>query len=356
MSREEQSEKHGRIRELLHAKDLDAIVLRRGANVAWLIGGRAHVPTTLELACLDLIVYPDRIVVVTNKVEAGRLRDEELSGAEELVVVNWFEGRDAQLPTGLKIGIDGVDSQRINVTSEIEALRRNLNDYEVARLKEIGRDATNALQAALLDVDNDESEVEVAGEIAEELWERNLEPVVLLVAGARRISRYRHPLPTTEPIGDFAMGVICARRKGLIASITRLIHFGAAPTELNEDYERLLRVEAAFLDETKPGVTFATAFRKGRMEYLAQGFDSDEWTRHHQGGPTGYLPRDFTAHEGTEQLINPGNAIAWNPSGRGLKVEDTLVTSDTGFEFLTGGGEWPTIEVSGRSRPAIAIR
>lgn len=356
MSREEQSEKHGRIRELLREKNLDAIVLRKGANVAWLIGGRAHVPTTLELACLDLIVYPDRIVVVTNKIEAARLADEELSGAEELIVVNWFEGRDAQLPAGPKIGIDGVDAQRTNVTSEIESLRRNLNEYEVARLMEIGSAATDALQAALLDVDNDESEVEVAGEIAEELWERDLEPVVLLVAGARRIHRYRHPLPTTEAIGDFAMGVICARRKGLIASVTRLIHFGAAPTELTENYQRLLCVEAAFLAETKPGVTLATAFKRGRMEYLAQGFDSDEWTKHHQGGPTGYLPRDFTAHERTEQLINPQNAIAWNPSGRGLKVEDTLITTATGFDFITGGGEWPTVEVAGRSRPAIAIR
>ena len=235
MSREEQSEKHQRIRTLLQEKNLEAIVLRKGANVAWLIGGRAHVPTTLELACLDLIVYPDRIVVVTNKVEAQRLSDEELSGAEELVVVNWFEGRDAQLPIGPKIGIDGVDSQRINVASEIETLRRNLNQYEVTRFKEIGQDATDALQVALLDVDNGDSEVEVAGEIAEELWERNLEPVVLLVAGARRVQRYRHPLPTTEAIGNFAMGVICARRKGLIASVTRLIHFGAAPTELTEN-------------------------------------------------------------------------------------------------------------------------
>ena len=356
MSKEEQREKRARIKALLAEKGLEAVVLRKGANVAWITGGRAHIPTTLELSCMDVVVYPDRIVVVTNKIEAGRLKDEELSGDEELIIVNWFEGRDAHLPKGSKIGVDGVDSERTNIQGEIEYLRRSLNEFEVARLKEIGLDATAALEEAMLDIDTDESEVEVAGEIAEELWERNLEPVVLLVAGENRIKKYRHPLPTTTRIGNLVMGVICARRKGLIASVTRLVHFGELTAELKDNYSRLLQVEAAFLDGTKPGATLAEAFKGGQVEYLKQGFDRDEWTNHHQGGPTGYLPRDFTAHEKTNQLIEVRNAIAWNPSAAGLKVEDTLVVTEGGFEFVTGASEWPNLEIAGRRRPDIAIR
>ena len=356
MSKEEQREKRARIKALLAEKGLEAVVLRKGANVAWITGGRAHIPTTLELSCMDVVVYPDRIVVVTNKIEAGRLKDEELSGDEELIIVNWFEGRDAHLPKGSKIGVDGADSERTNIQGDIENLRRNLNEFEVARLKEIGRDATEALEEAMLDIDNDESEVEVAGEIAEELWERNLEPVVLLIAGEDRIKKYRHPLPTTAKVGNLVMGVICARRKGLIASVTRLVHFGELTTELKDNYSRLLSVEAAFLDGTKPGATLAEAFKGGQVEYLKQGFDRDEWTNHHQGGPTGYLPRDFTAHEKTNQLIEVRNAIAWNPSAAGLKVEDTLVVTESGFEFVTGSSEWPSLEIAGRRRPDLAIR
>ncbi|MFM8966115.1 MAG: M24 family metallopeptidase, partial [Actinomycetota bacterium] len=332
MNKSEQREKRARIKALLAEKGLDALVLRKGANVAWIIGGRAHIPTTLELSCMDVIVYPDRIVVVTNKIEAQRLKDEELSGDEELIVVNWFEGRDAQLPKGPKIGVDGVDSERSNIQGEIENLRRKLNEYEIERLKEIGSDATDALEEAMLDIDSDANEVEVAGEIAEELWERNLEPVVLLVAGEDRIKKYRHPLPTTAKVGSMAMGVICARRKGLIASVTRLVHFGELKSEVKENYIKLLNVESAFLDGTKPGATLADAFKAGQVEYLKQGFERDEWTNHHQGGPTGYLPRDFTAHEKTNQLIEVRNAIAWNPSAAGLKVEDTLVVTESGFD------------------------
>ena len=282
--------------------------------------------------------------------------DLPLLGDEELIIVNWFEGRDAHLPKGSKIGVDGADPERTNIQGDIENLRRNLNEFEVARLKEIGRDATAALEEAMLDIDNDESEVELAGEIAEELWERNLEPVVLLVAGEDRIKKYRHPLPTTTKVGNLVMGVICARRKGLIASVTRLVHFGELTSELKENYSRLLNVEAAFLDGTKPGATLAEAFKGGQIEYLKQGFDRDEWTNHHQGGPTGYLPRDFTAHEKTNQIIEVRNAIAWNPSAAGLKVEDTLVVTESGFDFVTGSSEWPSLKIAGRSRPDIAIR
>ena len=352
----EQREKRARIKALLVEKGLDALVLRKGANVAWIIGGRAHIPTTLELSCMDVIVYQDRIVVITNKIEAPRLQAEELTGDEELVIVNWFEGRDAQLPKGSTIGSDGPDSERVNIQTEIEGLRRNLNSFECERLKAIGTDATNSLSEALMQINPKNTEVEVAGKIASALWHRNLEPVVLLVAGAERISNFRHPLPTNQVVGSTVMGVICARRKGLIASVTRIVKFGEIDSTMKDSYQRLLLVEAAFLDQTKPGATFADAFKKGEVAYALNGFDRDEWTKHHQGGPTGYLPRDWPANEKSTQIINSQNAIAWNPSASGLKVEDTLITSKSGFDFVTVSATWPSLTISGRTRPDIAIR
>jgi antitoxin VapB len=152
------------------------------------------------------------------------------------------------------------------------------------------------------------------------------------------------------------MGVICARRKGLIASVTRLVSFGDMSADMNDTYRRLLNVEAAFLDATKVGATLAEAFTAGQSSYLANGFARDEWTKHHQGGSTGYLPRDFPAHEKTPQLIGLYNAIAWNPSAEGLKVEDTVVTTASGLEVITHDPKWPSIEIAGRSRPGIAVR
>lgn len=353
MSRSEVMEKLGRVQALLRERDLDAVILKKGANIAWAIGGRAHVPTTLELACMDLVIHRDGIEVITNKIEADRLKVEELSGIEKITVINWFEGRDGQLPQGERVGIDGPDPVRVNLSNEIETLRRDLNEDEVKRFREICTDSAIVLGSAMRDAKKGMSEVELAGLIAKECWERDLEPVVLLVAGEERLPKFRHPLPTTLPLGSRFMGVICARRKGLIASVTRIASFTKIDSETHHWYERLLDVERVFINESKVGAKLSDVVVKGIAEYRVQGFDSEEWTRHHQGGPTGYLPRDFPAHEKTERVITAQNALAWNPSGKGLKVEDTILSTATGPEVLTIDPEWPTQMIFERPRPAL---
>jgi len=353
MSRSEVMEKLGRLQALLKERDLDAIILKKGANVAWAIGGRAHVPTTLELACMDLVISHEGIEVITNKIEAERLIAEELSGIERVTVINWFEGRDAQLPQGERVGIDGPDPLRVNLSTEIETLRRDLNDDEIARLRQVSIDSAIALGEAIRHAKKDFKEVDLAGQIARECWERDLEPVVLLVAGEERLAKFRHPLPTTASLGSRFMGVICARRKGLIASVTRIASFTKIDPDTQNWYERLLDVERTFINESKVGAKLSDVVRAGVAEYRNQGFDSEEWTRHHQGGPTGYLPRDFPAHEKTEREITLHNALAWNPSGKGLKVEDTILTTHSGPEILTIDPEWPTQMVFERARPSL---
>ena len=68
------------------------------------------------------------------------------------------------------------------------------------------------------------------------------------------------------------------------------------------------------------------------------------------------MPRDFTAHEKTEEIIGIHNAIAWNPSAEGMKVEDTLLTTSVGFEWITPLDGWPTVEIEGRVRPDLLSR
>jgi Xaa-Pro aminopeptidase len=356
----EVAEKLARLIALLDQRQLDALILKKGANIAWAIGGRAHIPTTLELACMDLVITREGIEVVTNKIEAPRLADEELAGINKLTVINWFEGRDGQLPTSnssLRVGIDGPDPERVNVAAEVELLRSQLNSYEVIRMREIAEDSAAALGAAMKEISSKESEVSAAGKIAKELWERDLEPVVLLVAGSERINRYRHPLPTSAAIGNFYMGVICARRKGLIASVTRLASFEKISAERDDWYQRLLAVERRFINASIPGKKLSEVFEESIAEYLAQGFDRDEWTNHHQGGPTGYLPRDFPAHSKSDRVISVNNALAWNPSAKGLKVEDTIITRvSEGPEVVSVDPKWPGIPFFERVRPAILQR
>ena len=77
---------------------------------------------------------------------------------------------------------------------------------------------------------------------------------------------------------------------------------------------------------------------------------------HHQGGPCGYLSRDEIAGPRSRGVLQPRNAMAWNPSLPGAKIEDTVVLGDGGLEILTVDPRWPTFEVEGRARPDVLVR
>ena len=94
------------LRHLISEKKLDALILRRNPNLAWAISGRAHVPTTIDAACFDLVITEGKVYAVTNAIEAPRLAAEEFPQGLEIKVVQWWEGRSHGLADGLAIGCD----------------------------------------------------------------------------------------------------------------------------------------------------------------------------------------------------------------------------------------------------------
>jgi antitoxin VapB len=338
------------IRELMKAKGLDAFVVRRNPNLAWAIAGRAHVPTTIDAACFDLIITQDSATAVTNVVEAPRLIAEELPNEVIVKTVKWSEGRDAQLPTGAKVGSDQPGGDRLDLGTEVEMMRASLIASDVERFKEICVDAAVALGNAMKQVESADREIDVAGLISHSLWQADLEVAFLGVAGQERVSKFRHPLPTDTVIGNRVSASICAKRKGLIASVTRIVTFGQVADSMINDYTSIFKVEAALLDATVVGKAFSEPIHAAIAAYPANGFDADEWTKHHQGGPTGYLPRDWPANQATTRLIAQNQPIAWNPTGKGWKAEDTILATTSGVKLLTNDPDWPAFEVNGRTR------
>ncbi|HLK00323.1 MAG TPA: hypothetical protein VKU39_10505 [Streptosporangiaceae bacterium] len=88
----------------------------------------------------------------------------------------------------------------------------------------------------------------------------------------------------------------------------------------------------------------------GKAAYEAAGYP-DEWRAHVQGGPIGYLSREFDVVPGTERaarMIREGDAFAWNPTVRGAKSEDTFLTGADGPVPVTNTGNWPPIWGAGQ--------
>ena len=341
------------LRNLISEKKLDALILRRNPNLAWVISGRAHVPTTIDAACFDLVVTPDRTYAVTNAIEAPRLAAEEFPKGLEIKVVQWWEGRSTGLASDMNVGSDQPGPDLTDLSLEIEILRASLDLFDQARIASISARAAKALGDAMNEVTSADREIDVAARITSALWQNNLEVAFLGVAGESRVKKFRHPLPTDSLIGNRASASICAKDKGLIASVTRIVTFGeVTPTEESE-YAAILEVEADLFDATVIGAPFSSVIDVAARSYGLHGFDSNEWHHHHQGGPSGFLPRDWPATQSSTRLIQANQVIAWNPTGKGWKAEDTIITIDGGIKVLSQDTSWPTREVRGRMRPDL---
>ncbi|KRE52514.1 Xaa-Pro peptidase family protein [Phycicoccus sp. Soil748] len=347
--------------DVASAAGVRTLVLRDPATLAWLLESRVHVPLTLDSACLDVVVDTEgatpRPTVVTNAIEAPRLRDTELGDLPvEWQVVPWWEPRDAALPSGDGTGSDRPTPGSVDVAPAVTGLRRTLSPRQRSLLAEVGRDAAAAATRTAARLTPGTTEYAAAGLFAAELMAAGMDPVVLMVGGGARPGPHRHPLPTLEVLGSRAMLVCCARRHGLVASVTRIVSFGPLGTEAQDAYARLLAVEQAFLDASRPGRRLGDAFAEGVAAYAHHGFDPEEWHRHHQGGLSGFQPREFPAHRGSDLGLTDGSVVAWNPSAAGLKVEDTAVVGTSGPQALVHDPAWPSLEVGGRLRPDVLVR
>lgn len=346
-------------------RGLDTLLIREPATIAWLLGCRYHVPNTLDTACFDVIVSRLRdgsptVSVVSNAIEAPRLAETEFNAASPPIaehhIVPWWGDRTQHFPTGSGVGADRPWPEATLVTADLAAARRVLDAPQAEELAQISAVAGAAVGRVARRLTPGLSEYQVAGRLSAELLAAEFEPVVLMVAADGRDRRHRHPLPTGQRGDSSFLLVCCARRHGLIASVTRAVLFTAAGhdrTKRTERYLALLRVEQAYLDASRPGARLGDVVSAGIAAYAEQGFDSEEWTRHHQGGLTGWLPREFPAHPGSDDVLTEGHVVAWNPSGDGVKVEDTALVTVDGVRPLVTDPDWPVVEVGGRHRPDL---
>jgi antitoxin VapB len=344
-----------RLHQLLEARGLDALVLQRVGSFAWATcGGASHVNTAATFGVATLLITRRARYLLTNNIEAERLLAEEgLAGQGwELHIHEWHASQDAlaHLTRGLKLGADSsLVPGAVDLNGDLAHLRAALTLEEGERFRALGRLCAQAMNAAIRAVRPGQTEHEIAALLAHETQRRGVQPIVSLIAADERLFRYRHPLPTEKVLERYAMLVLCGRRRGLVCSLTRLVHFGPLPDEVRRKAEAVAAVDAAYIAATRPGATLGEIFRCGQRAYADAGF-ADEWRFHHQGGAAGYEPREYLGTPDSTEVVAAGQAFAWNPSIAGTKSEDTILVGEAGNEVLTAMDGWPLLE---NGRPAI---
>jgi antitoxin VapB len=227
-------------------------------------------------------------------------------------------------------------------TVSLQPLRFELTTSEVLRYRWLGQQTANAATALLYALRPGMPETTIQGMLAESLLSKAILPSVFLTAVDDRILRYRHAVPRRGVLERFGMLNFCARRWGLSISMTRFVHFGAMPAELEDKFSAVAQVNARLLRATRPGVSSDELFIVAEEAYSSVQYAGEE-RQHHQGGATGYLEREWVARPGGFERVAIQQAFAWNPNLLGAKVEDTYVLQDGLMEILTKTPELPVI-------------
>lgn len=359
----ELEEKTERLVRMLAENELDAVVLNAQHNFAWLTGGGSNgVDLSRENGVASLMIARDgRRTIFANNIEMPRMLAEQVSGSFDPVEFSWqnekADGsivlkharqilrRDARIATDIPMFAD-----TSVIEGKIAPCRYRLTTEEQERFRDLGRDAGVAMGNLVGKLEQGDMEVEIAEKLRHELGKAGILSVVTLVAADERISHFRHPLPTTKRWQKTVLAVTCAKRHGLIASMSRIITIGEPDGELKRKTEAAAYVNAALLNATRPGATGAGLYKVAADAYAAHGF-AEDINHHHQGGAAGYKTRDWVAHPQNAEIVQPDQAFAWNPSITGTKVEDTTIVTADGIEIVTPSPLFPQIEsiIDGRS-------
>lgn len=359
---QEMEEKTERLVALCAAEGLAGLLINSQPNFSWLSGGGTNgVDGSREAGVSTLFVRRDgRRFILANRIEMARMLTEEVNGqGYEPIEFPWEQEKgnaalvvdlarsliSDELPIGSDLSFIGARS----VEGAIARARFKLTSFEVDRFKALGRDAGEAIGRMARALAPELSEREVARRANDALASVGAHSVVTLVAADERLARFRHPLPTDLQWKKVLMIVVCARRGGLIASLTRIVRVGAIPEDLVQRTRAAATVNAQLFAATQPGISGSKLYDVAVSAYRDVGFAGEE-NMHHQGGAAGYRTRDWLAHPQSNEQVQENQAFAWNPSITGTKVEETCIATAEGVEVITATQGWPSIPVAVKGR------
>lgn len=354
--------KLGRVQKFLVREKADGLLLSLVRSFAWITGGLgdSHILLNSDrgIATLLITAQGKRYVISANN-EIPRLIAEDLATlgykAEELA---WYAADPLPVARRLVKGKLLSDAPLADLpVVDLAPLQVPLTESEIKKYRWVGRNSTKACVAALEQVRPGMTERQIAALISHELLQRGIRPTVVLVGSDERLYRFRHAPPTDKKVRRYTMVNVCASRWGLVAAVTRYIHFGPVPAELQRRLEAAALVNAMLQASSLPGKSADEMLGIAAQAYAESGYDG-EWELHHQGGAIGYNERDWIAVPGLRATLQEGQAFAWNPTVQGAKVEDTIVVRKGKILNLTATPGWPviTLNVNGKKIASPAIR
>ena len=360
-----------RIRSVAADRGLAGIVLTTPGSVAWATSG-INEPID-RVAAVDVVwvaVSAERMVVVTTSVEGPRLTAEYAPGSHglDVVAVPWWDTSAFVTAAATALGIvsddlgsDGHPAFGHDVSHQLTAARLALDPAEQESLRELGREAADAVQSALRGWRPGDTDREVAAGIAGRVERVGAQAPVLLVGGDERLRRFRHPVAVGDPLYRDVMAVLVAARGGLHVALTRYASAATVDVQLSEQLAATRRISTCVLAASRPGAVVGDILTTLAAAYADEGA-AGAWREHYQGGVIGYGQREFEISPGQGDspwwptALPAAYAVAWNPSlAGGAKDEDTYLITGRAPEPITVTTDWPLCDEYSPARPDVLV-
>ena len=357
--------KEERVYTFLEREGLDALVIGRQDNFAWITaGGDSRVITTSEMGFAYVVITGDHKWLVSHSMDGQRFMDEHAADqGYELVTLYWHqgspEGKVLELTQGMGVGADFALPGARRYGAEIVDLHYPLTDLDIERCRWIGQTANRILTQVAQDLQPGVTEQEITASLLRDYALEGLTIDVLIVGFDERIERYRHPIPTGNALRQYALLHPAARRWGLHANVTRLVHFGQPPAKVRAAMDAAATVGGHVAKMLAPGVRFADILVEEKRLYNELGYP-DEWNYHFQGGITGYTLADPTRCMNPDARVVERQAYDYFITITGAKFEEFTLLTEAGVEVASLGPGWPTRSIQTPNGeivvPAVLIR
>jgi len=288
-----------------------------------------------------------------EEVDGARIRIQKGKSAFA-AVIDWLTERKGVKRLGIEAAYmtvadrEALDKRRgrgvriVKAPSLVERMRMIKSPDEIAKIRaacELGDTLLRPLTAALKP---GSSESQVAGQI--ELAARNggadqMAFTTIIAGGKRSALPHGRASPAAIPGRGFVVcdfGVILS---GYCSDMTRTLHVGRPSTEARRVYEAVRGAQQAAIEAVRPGNTVGEVDAAARKLLQKRGLGKyfTHSTGHGLGLEIHEAPRvaagqTETLRSGMIITVEPG---VYLPGKFGIRIEDTVVVTETGCEILT---------------------
>jgi Xaa-Pro aminopeptidase len=288
------------------------------------------------------IVRPDKTVVVTSPLEAGRA--EELGREVEVIVAKRSKDVPAVLMRQLQEGAVLVDDDSaLKGSGRVEAApnvfleaRRSKDELEIARISKASKGLDRIFEMLTRELKPGRTEWQVAAEVMKAATENELTPSgsdsalspTIIASGEN--GALPHSELTNRKIrsGDFVVADIFFRYQGYNSDETRTFVIGRATAEMKNRYAVVLEAQDAAMDQIVEGAPCEDV-HDAAVEVLRK-YRLEKYLNHSVGHGVGIDIHELPpVSKGNKTKLAKGDVITdepgiYFPGKYGIRIEDTV--------------------------------